>query len=447
MAMPDLNAGALAPVTVEQDLHRLEVRGHIPPELNGTLVRNGPNPLSGRFAGDDMLAWWPEAAMLHGITLREGEALSYRNRWVQTRAWGEHNNLAQAGSLLDTNPNVNIITHAGETLALAEGAAPLVINHQLETLGATQVHPGLATGMTAHPKLDAQTGDLLGFCSSWAEPWLRYFVCDAKGATVVDQLVDVPAPAMMHDMAITKRYSILMDLNVGYDFSLFDKGYRIPICWQDHRTSRVALIPRHGGEPKWFELAPCFIQHVVNAYDAEDGSVVLDVAHYPWFLRLANEGFEPNPLASLRRIVINPKTGEVKETELDDRNIELPRINDSYCSIENRYCYAVEQPTNEEMRGVVRYDLSEQTTQRYKVLGGDQNSEPVFVARPGALDEDDGWVLVCVYRQATDTTDLVVLNAQDMEGDVQATISLPYRVPAGFHGAWLPQLPTTSVIR
>ncbi len=440
MSMPDLNSGALAPVSKELELFELNVTGSIPTELNGTLVRNGPNPLSGRFAGEDMLAWWPEAAMLHAITLREGAALSYRNRWIQTRAWGEYNQIVQQDRLLETNPNVNVISHAGEVLALAEGGIPLAINAQLDTLSQSKAHPGIGAGMTAHPKIDAQTGELLSFCSSWAEPFLRYFSCDASGATVVDQLVEVPAPAMMHDMAITKRFSLLMDLNVGYDFSLFEKGYRIPICWQQERTSRIALIPRQGGEPSWFEIDPCFVQHVVNAYDAADGSVVLDVAHYPWFLKLNSDGFEPNPLASLRRIVLDPKSGLVAEFELDDLKIELPRINEAYTGQAYRFAYAVEQPTNEEMRGVVRYDLQRQTSVYYQVSAGDQNSEPVFVPRPNANAEDDGWILVCVYRQATDTTDLVILNAQDIDGEVQATISLPCRVPAGFHGAWLPKL-------
>lgn len=444
MSMPDLNAGALAPVSKELELVKLRVTGSIPAELNGTLVRNGPNPLNGRFAGEDMLSWWPEAAMLHGITLSDGVALSYRNRWVQTRAWGEHNQVAHRASLLETNPNVNVISHAGEVLALAEGGIPLVVNERLETLSQSRAHPiiggGIGAGMTAHPKIDTQTGELLSFCSSWAEPWLRYFACDASGATVVDQLVEVPAPAMMHDMAITKRFSLLMDLNVGYDFSLFDKGYRIPICWQPERASRIALIPRQGGKPRWFEMEPCFIQHVVNAYDAADGSVVLDVAHYPWFLKLTEDGFATNPLARLRRIVLNPSTGLVQETELDDRHIELPRINENYTGLDYRYAYAVEQPTNEEMRGITRYDLQTQTSLHFRVVEGDQNSEPVFVPRPGSTAEDDGWVLVCVYRQVSDTTDLVILNAQDIEGEVQATIALPCRIPAGFHGAWLRQM-------
>ena len=63
MAPADLNRGALAPVADEAELTDLVVTGTIPEELTGTLLRNGPNPFGGRFAGSDVLDWWPEAAM------------------------------------------------------------------------------------------------------------------------------------------------------------------------------------------------------------------------------------------------------------------------------------------------------------------------------------------------------------------------------------------------
>ena len=127
MTALDLNAGALAPVADEVDLVDPTVVGSIPRDLNGVLVRNGPNPLRGRFAGNDVLSWWPEAAMLHGISFRDGRVIAYRNRWVRTQRWARVHDPAIAASLLDTNPNVNVLQHAGEILALAEGGAPLAV--------------------------------------------------------------------------------------------------------------------------------------------------------------------------------------------------------------------------------------------------------------------------------------------------------------------------------
>lgn len=98
----------------------------------------------------------------------------------------------------------------------------------------------------------------------------------------------------------------------------------------------------------------------------------------------------------------------------------------------------MEQPTDAEMRGIVRYDLAQDTARRFALPPGDQNSEPVFVARAGAAAEDDGYVLTCVYRAGGDSTELVILDAADIAAGPLARVSLARRIPAGFHGAWIP---------
>ena len=53
--------------------------------------------------------------------------------------------------------------------------------------------------------------------------------------------------------------------------------------------------------------------------------------------------------------------------------------------------------------------------------------------------EDEGWLLTYVYDAAREGSDLVILDAADFTGEPVATISLPQRVPFGFHGSWLPE--------
>ncbi|MGY6238927.1 carotenoid oxygenase family protein [Burkholderia ambifaria] len=441
MTVFDLNRGAIAPVADEVDVVGLRVTGTIPPELDGTLLRNGPNPPGGRFDGNDVLSWWPEAAMLHAIAFENGRAAGYRNRWARTQRWAAVHAPAQAPHLPDTNPNVNLLQHAGELLALAEGGTPLAITAALDTLGAPARHAALGGAMTAHPKVDPVTGELILFRADWRKPWLRYGVADAHGVPRVDLAVDVRAPSMMHDLAITETRSLLLDLNVGYDFAMLKQGHRMPLRWHDDRDARIGVIPRHGGDVRWFGIEPCFIQHVVNAYDCDASCIVLDVVRYPWFLRLdARTGrFADNPLGELWRYVIDTANGLVDEGPLADGGIELPRINECRTGRSYRYLYAVEQPNNAEMRGVMRFDHVRGTTTRYAVPAGDQNGEPVFVPRPGGTDEDDGWLLVVVYRAATDTSDVVILDARAIDAAPVATVHLPRRVPAGFHGAWVPR--------
>jgi carotenoid cleavage dioxygenase len=129
----------------------------------------------------------------------------------------------------------------------------------------------------------------------------------------------------------------------------------------------------------------------------------------------------------------------VVETQVDDLAIELPRIDERLSGRKSRYFYAVEQPTDIEMRGIVKYDRLSGRLDRHSLPEGDQNSEPIFVPKSAGSDEDDGFVITCIYRAATDTTDVAVLDARNLSDAPLALIELPRRIPAGFHGAWLPE--------
>ena len=58
--------------------------------------------------------------------------------------------------------------------------------------------------------------------------------------------------------------------------------------------------------------------------------------------------------------------------------------------------------------------------------------------RKGGTAEDDGWLMGYVVNMAEETTDLVILNAQDFEAAPLATVHIPHRIPPGFHGNWVP---------
>lgn len=441
----DLNAGAIAPVADEVTVTDLRVTGRLPTDLRGRLIRNGPNPFDGRFAGNDMLAWWVGPAMVHAVAIEDGRAIWYRNRWVHTAHLDRHRG-AELGPdpLRDQNPNVNVIIHHDSVLALGEGGRPFVLDDHLATAGPAELGP-----MTAHPKIDPNTGELVWFRADWQAPFLRYGAVDAVGRTAVAHDIDLPAPTMMHDFAITATKALFLDLNVGYDFSMLQHGAAIPLRWDDTKAARIGVMGRAGGPVRWFQVESCFIQHVVNAYDCQNDNggptIVFDAVRYDRFLDFdpGVGGYRPNPLGSLWRFTLDLSSGRVDETQLDDRHVEMPRIDERRTGLRHRYVYTVAQPTDVEMRGIVKFDLDAGTSAIHEIPPGDQNSEPVFVprspdTRSPTTAEDDGWILACVYRSDSDTTDVVVLDAGDITCPPVATVHLPRRIPAGFHGAWIP---------
>ncbi len=457
MTVFDLNRGPLAPVADEVSLDGagITVDGEIPTELNGLLIRNGPNPRSGRFEGASMLDWWVGDGMLHGLAITNGAVSWYRNRWLGP----DPRNAGQALAAPDPGAptpksNVNVIGFGGRIMALGEGEVPTEVDRQLDPVGPMTFDQTLQNGMTAHPKLDPKSGLLRFFRADWQPPFLQVGAIDEQHRLTDLRQVTVERPVMMHDFAITPRFDLLLHLNVVLDLDLLSGGARLPLRWDPNHQTAILAVPRDGSTPVRFEIAPCFIQHVVNAYERPDQPelLVLDAIRYSNFLRFDDETGQhlANPLGLLWRYELDTTQGTVTERQLDDRHIELARIDERFTGQPYAQLYAVEQPTDQEMRGLVRYDLETGATTAFPVEPGDQNSEPVFVPhatdrgtatgrdRVGDSDEGRGWLLCCVYRAATDTTDVVILLADNLDQPPVATVHLPRRIPAGFHGAWIP---------
>ena len=71
--------------------------------------------------------------------------------------------------------------------------------------------------------------------------------------------------------------------------------------------------------------------------------------------------------------------------------------------------------------------------------------EPVFIPRRGYEsreigDEDDGYVMVQLYRPKAHKTDFCILDARRVEDGPIARIRLQHHVPYGFHGTFTPEV-------
>lgn len=65
-------------------------------------------------------------------------------------------------------------------------------------------------------------------------------------------------------------------------------------------------------------------------------------------------------------------------------------------------------------------------------------SEPMFVSRPGATDEDDGLVISAVVSEVKENEGfLLVLDGQSFKEVARANFTTPSALPAGFHGYFL----------
>jgi len=435
-------SGNFAPVEEELTSTDLAVTGEIPQELAGRFLRIGPNPIDADPANHH---WFLGNGMVHGVRLREGKALWYRNRYVRddqvvaAKGWPPVEGPPRAEELGGGLANTNVIGHAGKTLAIVEaGNLPVELSYDLETVRRTDFEGTLPGGLSAHPHLDPDTGELHAAVYSPMWEHIQYVRVGADG--LVNKTVDVPVPGrpMVHDCMFTKNYFILLDLPVILDGAVIEEGFSLPYRWHPEYGARVGLLPREGTaeDVTWHEVEPCYVFHPMNAYEDDQGKVVLDVVRHSKMFDIDMNG-PSEGTSSLDRWLIDPKGGAVVESRLDDVSQEFPRFDERRAGKSYRFGYTSGIGTDPSPGGIKKHDLEKGTSEIHNEGKDRFFLEPVFVPAAEGAAEDDGWVMAYAYDQSKDKSDIVIFHAQDFSGKPVATIHLPQRVPFGFHGNWV----------
>ncbi len=456
------DSGLYARVDDERTDLKLQVEGEIPAELHGVYVQNSPNP---RFEPVGAYHWFDGDGMVHGLHL-EGGAAHYRNRYVQTESLTA--DLAAGRSLSpgilmpvdSTRPggpdkntaNTDLVWFQGKLLALWWlGGEPYSLDpRSLDTLGRETFRGSLSLGISAHPKVDAITNELMFFdYDVYKQPHLSYGVIGPDGQLSNSQVIETPQPSLLHDIAITEHHTLFLDLPMTWDSAKLAQGKR-RVRFDPEAPSRYGVVPRHGGEVRWFEGPACYVYHTVNAWEETDAAgdewIVMQGCrienpiprgpheaepHIPrlYFLRM-------HPF--LHEWRFNLSTGEMTERQMDDVPTEFPRMNDLRLGRKTRYAYSprvAREPTLL-FDGFIKYDTEGNTSQALGFGPERFGGETVFVPRPGATDEDAGWITSFVTDRREGSSALWVVDAQTM--DVAAKVKIPRRVPVGFHAHWVP---------
>jgi carotenoid cleavage dioxygenase len=427
--------GNFAPVTVETTAFDLPVRGKIPAELEGRLLRIGPNPVAA--PDPSTYHWFMGTGMAHGLRLRGGKAEWYRNRYVLSNSVAATLKRPALPGPRENTANTNIVAMGGATYAIIEaGGLPVELSYTLDSVARSNLGGTLKHGFAAHPKLDPRTGLQHVLTYEPGLEALTYLVVDERG--LARDVAAIPAAhgPMVHDVAFTATSLIVLDLPVTFDRAAAARGF--PFVWNPERMPRVGLLPLDGdlSRLRWIEAPSCYVFHVMNAFDDGDAVVVDIVRHPRAFDRKRSGPGEGAPV--LARWRVDRSTGRLSETILDERGCEFPRFNDAFAGRSYRYGYTVSLGESDPYGPVLKHDVARGRAEAHHYGAGRASLEPVFVARPGATEEDDGWIMSYVYDATRDASDVVILDAQDFAGPPVATITLPVRVPFGFHGNWVP---------
>jgi carotenoid cleavage dioxygenase-like enzyme len=458
----------------ETNVDSLPLEGTLPPWLAGSLLRNGP----ARFeVGTERFRhWFDGLAMLHRFTVECG-SVSYANRFLRSPAFLEAERtgriatpefatdpprsiVERIGARLagrsneSDNANVNIVPFGDGYLALTETPSPVAFDGTtLETRGVLHYDDKL-TGQitTAHTQHDAARRATFNIVIQVGRKSYYEVVRIPDGTLRREIIASVPVnePAYLHAFSTTERHVVIVEYPLvvrPLDLLIRRKPFIENYRWEPGRGTRIHVVAKDGGaQVATYEADAFFAFHHVNAYDERD-TIVLDIAAYDdasiiGDFRLGNmlaAGGAKSARPMLRRLRLVPGTPAAQIEPIVFCGTELPTVARARAGKPYAYSYGVDsfgvadRPAL--FDSLVKIDMRGAGVARWSAPGA-YPGEPVFVARPGGTDEDDGAVLSVVLDAEAGRSFLLVLDARTFEERARAIA--PHHIPFGFHGMFSP---------
>jgi all-trans-8'-apo-beta-carotenal 15,15'-oxygenase len=453
-----------------------EIDGKIPDDLVGTLFRNGPGLLD--LGGESVRHPFDGDGMISRITFQGGKA-HFCNRFVRTEAYlaeqaankflyrGVFGTQKAGGWMsnafdlkLKNIANTQVVYWGGKLLALWEAAEPHRLDPKtLDTLGIEYFDNHLKPGdpFAAHPLFDPKKERMVNFGLKTGKidktgllTTITIYEIDRAGDIVEEYAHTISGFAFIHDFAITPNYCIFFQNPVGFNpfpFLFGLKGAGECVKFQAENSTKILIIPRNhrrGEEIKILETKSGFVFHHANAFE-HDGKISIDSICYASFPEVEPDkdfremDFNTLDPGQLWRFEMDLQTQTVISKLIEPRCCEFPTIDPTKVGYPYRYVYmgaAETQTGNAPLQSILKLDLQTGTNQVWTAAPTGYVNEPIFVPRPNATQEDDGWLVVMTYDGQLDRSAIVVLDAADLTKGAIATLHLTHHIPYGLHGTW-----------
>jgi carotenoid cleavage dioxygenase len=377
--------------------------------------------------------------------------------------------------------NTAMARSGGRILALMEQSPPSEIqisrDGRIRTIanmcrldGAVKEAPVNGGSFGAHGRTDPESGERVHVSySSNARPSARVDIFGENWKFKSSMGIDLPAVVMIHDCALTKDFVIILDFPLTLRIRRFlIDGF--PVEYEPEHGARIGLVPRSGEKgTQWFDVSEGVVLHVANAFQREDGTVVV---HGFKSLPKGESSFilDYTP-AFFHQWILDPKTGKV----LDDRclnadeMVEFPIVEDRFVGSDPGCIYGLQVTTiggpihtvktpeaGVLLDGVLKLATSGSSAGevlgRFTLEGGWHfTSEPIVVTK---LTSDGHYVVLYTTRVPEDgsrdktfdemaragslSSRVIILDGDDLAAGPVCSIDLPHHVCYGLHSLFVP---------
>jgi all-trans-8'-apo-beta-carotenal 15,15'-oxygenase len=447
----------LAVSDVAGDIARRPLRrihGRVPAGLEGTLYRNGPACF--RRPGGDAGHWFDGDGLVRAFRIGS-EGASLEARFVDTvkrrqdsaagavitPGFGTRGGAeAAVGSADDTNAaNTALLPIGGELLALWEAGSPYSVDPRtLATNGLKTFRPDLAhMPFLAHPRIEPG-GRVwnLGLAGRKAIVW----TLDPSGEIERTALIDLPRASYMHDFTATDRHLIV--LLQPWMQQRMVMPYADSMVWKPELGTQVLVIDKDDlSKRRLFELPAFFFFHLGDAWREADGTIRFDgcIDSNPDFAvnggRDLLNGKAPHNGVNLALFTLRPDgRAEVNRTAMV---AEFPKADPRLAGSVRRKTVinTVRGGSKPLLRGVAVTDWRTGKADVFNYGDHQCAEEMLFVPRPGASGELDGWLVGSSLNLKARATELHVFDAGRVSDGPVCSWRADVGLPVGFHGAWM----------
>ncbi|WP_454873511.1 carotenoid oxygenase family protein [Paraburkholderia xenovorans] len=475
---PFLN-GPFEPLTREYEEDAPIVEGKIPRELSGVLYRTG-NSQFFQPLNADRAHWFDGDGMTHAFFLDEG-SVRYACKWVKTEGlmveqkagralynglYGASNvsqgELPSGAPPIKTVAGINVISLAGKVLALHE-----LGNHYweldpdtLETKGTFDFGGRFGDRLlTGHPHVDPSTGETLFIAQDVKAGTLTCFAVDRAGAVQGEHSVKMDSRAWIHDFIFSDDWFIFFLsplINNVAEEGVVAQGKGV-LSLDTSAGTRIFLVNRRDGSTITIRQEKDFqITHFLNAYQEGDEIVVdacisdlLETACVPPIGEVFPFSF-PHVTAPvfgfprMVRTIIDARNRRSAQMAFEGVEGEFLRLNEEVSGKKHRFGYLAAVDPERSGQGfncLAKFDFATGNMQlqgieeSYSMIPG----EPIFVPHPSPDSEDHGWLLSVWWNPMRNSSELLILDAREFDGEPVARIRINNRIPLAFHGNWIPR--------
>ncbi|CAI9784894.1 unnamed protein product [Fraxinus pennsylvanica] len=430
------------------------IEGRIPDDFpEGVYIRNGPNPLFGGLKstksvfGKSSHTWIEGEGMLHALYFvkeRDGRWItSYNNRYVQTDTLklekkrkkpaflpaieGDSHavlsafllNLLRFGLVDKYLSNTNVFDHSGKFYSISENHIPQEIDiRTLETLRNWDINKAWRRPFTSHPKKAPDTGELVIMGISPRKP---YFELGVISDSV--QWFEVEPSCTFHII------------------NCYEEGNEV-VMLACRAHGSVIPGPDYGlNKFEWFSKGFKHTSSIEEIDEKSQGSFFSRA--YEWRL--------------------NMHSGDVEERNLTgtEYSMDFPIMNEKFVGLDNKFGYTQVIDSNASfISGMAKYGglaklyfkerklelLLDKRQHEEELIKVEYHKFPqntfctgaAFVAKPESREEDGGWIITYVHNEDNNISQVYIVDTQKLSDGPVAKITLPSRVPYGFHGAFMP---------